>query len=144
MRAKGGRGPGICLISIQIFVISSVPFYSENICGRQGGHNDTMQIIGTLKKGLLSFVKKEALPVAPTVSSKQVLSISCLLSAASGQIQELPEMISMPQSPLHSFGSPLPIGLFFYNFGMESMQNGIFILLKCFPPMPLISNFSWP
>lgn len=24
------------------------------------------------------------------------------------------------------------------------MQNGIFILLTCFPPMPLISNFSWP
>lgn len=36
------------------------------------------------------FCKKEALPVAPPVSSKQVLSISCLLSVASGQTQELP------------------------------------------------------
>lgn len=48
------------------------------------------------KERSVVFCEKEALPVAPTVSSKQVLSISCLLSAASGQIQELPEMISMP------------------------------------------------
>lgn len=46
-------------------------------------------------------------------------------------------MYLMPPSLLHSLGSPLPMELFFYHFGKKSM-------LKCFPPMPLISNFSWP
>jgi hypothetical protein len=54
------------------------------------------------------------------------------------------ENLFCAQVPTHSFGFPLPIGLFFYKFGRKCMQNGVSRLLRCFALMPLISDFPWP
>lgn len=96
MTNMAGRAPGVYLPHLHpdICVIPSVSFCSENIGGGEATVRITMRITTLLdykhfQGRSIFFCKKQSTPIAPIVGSKQVLSISCLSSAESSQIQEL-------------------------------------------------------
>lgn len=97
MRAAAGKGPGIFLISIQTFVSFLLSHVTVRGVGRGEDNSENNVLDGRHFKARHVFLcKKGAFPNDPAGDSKQVLGTSCLLSVASGQMQESPRCFLMP------------------------------------------------